>query len=139
MKSVHQLIYETLDLPEEEALSIVGGATIRDKRERMQEFLRNNKWDEAAFKLWIRNEWNPIRSKPLPHKAEMARNVAQAGKQALLTGFKKVSDEEQKQRHTICKTDCEWYRQEDDRCAKCGCFTSFKSRLEAWHCPIDKW
>lgn len=79
------------------------------------------------------------RAKTLPSTIDMAKNVAQAGKQALLSGFKKVSDEDQQRRHSICKNECQWYRAEDDRCSKCGCFTAFKTRLEAWHCPEGKW
>jgi len=76
---------------------------------------------------------------PLPSNTDMAKNIAEASKQAILSGFKKVTDEEQQRRHAICKTNCEFYRHEDDRCSQCGCFTSFKATLEAWHCPIDKW
>lgn len=78
-------------------------------------------------------------TKDLPSKTVMAKNIAMASKQALMSGFKKVSEEEHKRRHLICKSRCEFYRHGDDRCSKCGCFTTYKSRLEAWHCPIDKW
>jgi hypothetical protein len=94
---------------------------------------------DGSVKTISKSEFLALKNKPLPSKAEMARNVVGASLKAIYSGGKKAPPLVQEHRHTICKTNCEWYRQEDDRCAKCGCYTSFKSRLEAWHCPIDKW
>jgi len=59
--SVHQKIYDTLSLPENEALSIVGGGDIRKRRERMLAFLKDHSWNEENYKNWIRGnvatEW----------------------------------------------------------------------------------
>jgi hypothetical protein len=76
--------------------------------------------------------------RPLPPKLDMARNALKAAGQALMSGFKKVSDEEQARRLEICEG-CEFFRQSDKRCSKCGCQLNWKSRLASWHCPIEKW
>ncbi len=47
-----------------------------------------------------------------------------------------VSDEEKERRLSICG-ECEFYT--NGRCAKCGCYINFKTRLETEHCPIKKW
>jgi hypothetical protein len=137
--SVHQKVYNTLDLSEEEAFAVIGGGDIDSiiaRRESLRSYLETNKWDVDKYKQYVRESFS------LPSKTQMAKNVAQAGKQALMSGFKEVSDEEQQRRHNICKSGCPEYIAEGkykDRCAKCGCWTTFKSTLKAWHCPIDKW
>jgi hypothetical protein len=74
----------------------------------------------------------------LPSKLTMAKNAMAAGAQVLRRGREPVSVEEQASRKAICLA-CEFYRKSDDRCSKCGCHLDYKSRLKAWHCPIDKW
>ena len=76
----------------------------------------------------------------LPSKLAMTQNIIGAGAQVLIHGAKKVSREESGRRLSICRA-CEFYHKEggDERCAKCGCFLNLKTRLEAWHCPINKW
>ena len=76
---------------------------------------------------------------PPPSKAAIAQNLAQAMKEAVASGFKFTSIIEQESRYSICKTDCLFYDGGYSRCLKCGCFVKFKSKLEAWHCPIGKW
>lgn len=95
------------------------------------------------FIEWLRNQpegdrRRRVTSQSLPPKKTMAANVLKSGVQAVKSLGKQVSKEEQEQRHNICNS-CEWYRTEDDRCAMCGCWTSHKVKLEAWHCPIKKW
>lgn len=75
---------------------------------------------------------------PLPSTGTMQKNALTAGGQVLRHGAEPVSKKEQKRRKTIC-ADCEFYRKSDDRCSKCGCHMNFKTRLKAWHCPIEKW
>jgi len=48
-----------------------------------------------------------------------------------------ASKEEQDRRLSICHA-CEFLK-DGKRCLKCGCYVNWKSRLEAWHCPINKW
>lgn len=64
------------------------------------------------------------------------KNLAIAARQAMLHP-KPVSTEERERRLSICN-DCEFLK-DGKRCLKCGCFVNWKSRLEAWHCPINKW
>jgi hypothetical protein len=48
-----------------------------------------------------------------------------------------VTEEQQKQRLDICKK-CE-YLKKLDRCSKCGCVMSLKTKLKKAKCPIGKW
>ena len=41
-------------------------------------------------------------------------------------------------RMNICKG-CEFFRQNDSRCSKCGCFMEAKTRFVKTTCPIEKW
>jgi hypothetical protein len=41
-------------------------------------------------------------------------------------------------RLNICKG-CEFFRHEDARCSKCGCFMEAKTRFVKTTCPIQKW
>jgi hypothetical protein len=50
----------------------------------------------------------------------------------------RVPSDEQARRLAICDA-CEFFLRDKNRCAKCGCRLNWKSRLEAWHCPIQKW
>ena len=34
---------------------------------------------------------------------------------------------------------CEFFIKKSGRCAKCGCFMKFKTKLRAGKCPIGKW
>jgi hypothetical protein len=95
---------------------------------------RERSKDAGPFQMRGRKAAEP----ELPSKLTMARNATVATGQALKSRFKKVSGEEQARRLAICN-DCEFFRASDSRCAKCGCQTNWKSRLAAWHCPIDKW
>ena len=74
----------------------------------------------------------------LPSNLKMSKEITKAAAQALTHGIKRVTEQVFQERIGICER-CEWYRQSDRRCARCGCFLKFKARLEAWHCPIDKW
>ena len=50
---------------------------------------------------------------------------------------KTVSENERSKRLEIC-AGCEFYT-DAGRCAKCGCFMKFKSRLRTGSCPIGRW
>jgi hypothetical protein len=75
-------------------------------------------------------------SKTLPSTMTQARNLIGAVGKAIVNPTP-VSPEEQKRRLSIC-VKCEFLI-DGKKCAKCGCNVSWKSRLEAWHCPIQKW
>lgn len=34
---------------------------------------------------------------------------------------------------------CEFFRKDDKRCTKCGCFMEAKTRFAKTNCPIGKW
>lgn len=72
----------------------------------------------------------------LPALTTQAKNIIGAARKALVNR-KPVSKEERERRLAICKA-CEFLK-DGKRCLKCGCHVNWKSRLEAWHCPIDKW
>lgn len=94
----------------------------------------------------------------LPSPLTMARNAAGALGAVIKHGAQQVSDEERERRLAICE-ECPHLivgqalpladddrqagmpalQKKPDRCAKCGCVTSWKSRLAAWHCPVGKW
>jgi hypothetical protein len=74
----------------------------------------------------------------LPSKTQMAKNVIEAGIQAVATRFKEVSKIERLERLTCCDN-CFWLRRVDSRCVKCGCWMAYKSKLKVCHCKIGKW
>jgi hypothetical protein len=39
---------------------------------------------------------------------------------------------------SICKT-CPYYNAQTNRCGKCSCFLSYKTKLSSGKCPIGKW
>jgi len=77
-------------------------------------------------------------SQELPSKIQMAKNLAASTMEHARSGFAKVAEEEKQVRLEICKG-CEFYREEDDRCLKCGCFLKSKSAWKSGKCPIGKW
>jgi hypothetical protein len=72
----------------------------------------------------------------MPSVAAQAKNLVGAIGQAVINP-KRVSQEERERRLSICRA-CE-FLVGGKRCLKCGCGVNWKSRLEAWHCPIEKW
>lgn len=74
----------------------------------------------------------------LPSALSMARNTIRAASDLLVNGFESVDKKELKRREAIC-FECEHFRKSDNRCGKCGCFLQWKSKLRAWHCPVEKW
>ncbi len=75
-------------------------------------------------------------NRQMPSVATQAKNLIGAASKAILNP-KAVSKEERERRLAICNA-CE-FLVDGKRCAKCGCTVNWKSRLEAWHCPIEKW
>jgi hypothetical protein len=72
----------------------------------------------------------------LPSVGAQAVSIFGAAGKALLNP-KPVSSEERERRLAICNA-CEFLI-DGKRCQKCGCHVNWKSRLEAWHCPVGKW
>jgi hypothetical protein len=133
--NVHQVIYETLDKTDEEVFGILGGGSIDpiiDRREKVRMFLKDHEWDLEAYKVWMRS------GVTLPPKRTMVRSFGEAVGDVMKHGISIVDDEEYKKRLAICD-DCEYFLPKHERCSKCGCFMKGKAKVEAWHCPIDKW
>lgn len=56
--SIHQTIFETLRLSDEEVFAIVGGgdiSSVQIRREKMRAFLADHAWSEDAYKDWLRS------------------------------------------------------------------------------------
>lgn len=49
-----------------------------------------------------------------------------------------VTEDVYNQRMQICNT-CEFFRKDDKRCTKCGCFMEAKTRFKKTFCPIHHW
>lgn len=89
-------------------------------------------------------QFKPTKNK-MPSKTQQLKNAVTATGKAIKSGFKRRNKEEQKRRFKICtggtgKKKCEFLIDKIlKRCSKCGCCVGLKKKLEAWHCPIDKW
>ena len=42
------------------------------------------------------------------------------------------------ERETVC-SGCEFFNSEKQRCSRCGCWTSSKTKLTSAKCPVGKW
>jgi hypothetical protein len=87
----------------------------------------------------VSREVTEIEPPALPGIGTMARSLGKAALQAIKNPVK-VSDTERQRRLEICQG-CEFLirGKSHDRCSKCGCFIKWKTALESWHCPINKW
>lgn len=75
---------------------------------------------------------------PMPPLLTRAFNLAGSIVAAVRSRAKRASPAEQARRLAICGG-CEFFKAEGKACLKCGCNLPLKTRLEALHCPIDKW
>jgi hypothetical protein len=79
-----------------------------------------------------------------PSLLRMARNLAgsmaEAAKEALLTGDLVVEEEEFLDRMEVC-IGCAIFDPAEIRCTdpSCGCFLNIKARMAAMYCPQYKW
>ena len=80
----------------------------------------------------------------MPSAAEVAINAGGAAYRAAQALFGasgqsvSVSESERDRRREICAA-CEFFAPKQQRCAKCGCFTHYKTWLRAERCPIGRW
>jgi hypothetical protein len=78
----------------------------------------------------------------LPSFKEMAKGFIGSAKDVLFGAFKGedviVTEEVYNTRINICNS-CEFFRKDDKRCSKCGCFMEAKTRFKSTYCPIHKW
>lgn len=69
-----------------------------------------------------------------PSLVQQAWNVSKAATGFVTSGFQIADQAEQERRIAICHT-CELYDPVKDRCLKCGCKISLKTRIASSHCP----
>lgn len=50
----------------------------------------------------------------------------------------RLSEDDANRRLMICQQ-CEFFKEDQKRCNKCGCFMAVKTYLKAERCPIGKW
>lgn len=76
----------------------------------------------------------------LPSRWQMLKNLVEAAKDVIVEGTEARSTEEIEAALKVC-AGCPHLivNQWGGRCGKCGCKASFKVKLKAWKCPIDKW
>lgn len=135
--SVNEIIISTMDEPAEEVTRLIGAGdvqTVHTKRATILKFLETNEWDEKKYKLWLLSGG----AKKLPPKKTMLTNAMKSALEAAKKPIHRVSEEERDRRLSVCR-DCLFFVSKTTQCSQCGCFLNFKTRLEAWHCPIEKW
>jgi hypothetical protein len=76
--------------------------------------------------------------KKLPSLVQQAKNLSSALANHITSGFTNVSPEIQQSRLAMCYS-CPHYLKESNRCAKCGCNLSAKTKMATSKCPIGKW
>lgn len=77
----------------------------------------------------------------LPSIATMAISAVSAvasEAKAVMQGVPDLSPEEVEARLALCRV-CEFYRDDDGRCSKCGCFMEIKTVLRTSKCPVGTW
>jgi len=86
-----------------------------------------------------------IPTKEFPSLIQQAKNFAGAVVEHARGGFQRTSEEEIKQRISICN-ECEFFAKDSGRCRQCGCFlingilgTEGKIFWKGEKCPIGKW
>jgi hypothetical protein len=77
-------------------------------------------------------------NKKMPSLGKQAVNFITATVDHVADGMKNVSPEEQERRMSICR-DCPFFVEGSERCSKCGCFLSKKTKWKSSSCPINKW
>jgi hypothetical protein len=85
------------------------------------------------------DESDPKKKKIKPSITQMAGNLMNTGRQALVNG--KVSPQIRKERYDICKS-CEYFIEDSKRCSECGCFMEAKTWVGGnpdMLCPKQKW
>ena len=70
--------------------------------------------------------------------ANVVKTLVQVANGAIHGQAVAVSDEEKTRRMEICRA-CDQFKADTQRCMKCGCFMTYKSRLSAGKCSIGKW
>jgi hypothetical protein len=82
-----------------------------------------------------------FKTKSLPPTTQLVKNFTKAVASEVKAVIRKappISQEERTRRLEICHS-CEFFRAEDERCSKCGCFMKYKTAWRSQHCPVGKW
>lgn len=77
-------------------------------------------------------------AKEYPSIFQIAKNAVTAAVAFVGDGLKTVDAAEQARRLDICKG-CDQYDKTQNRCYQCGCYLTFKSKIEGGGCPLGKW
>jgi hypothetical protein len=74
----------------------------------------------------------------MPSVLDMAKNATKAAVNFVKDGFKRVTEEQYKERIEQCnKNECGQFV--NGRCAKCGCFLTLKAWAHSEECPLGFW
>lgn len=95
---------------------------------------------DDLFAILVRRYSSPSPTS-LPSAAAMVKNAATALRDELMAridGRPEIEMEEVDRRLEICHS-CDFFVESQGRCAKCGCFMNFKTKLRSQHCPEGKW
>lgn len=98
---------------------------------------------DLAKEVWANYEQHVAELKEseqpsLPGVGEMAANFAGALLRDLKAGRPRRTPEEVEAILVVCRG-CEFWRSEDQRCGRCGCWVRKKASWAQEHCPIGKW
>ena len=118
---------------------------------------RDAKQDENKYCLepedvdYMRKHFKIAEQSQLPSLPQLVKNATAAAVQEVQARIAKeppIPVEEQNKRLEICRA-CEFFtpnipeldeaKRKQERCVKCGCYMSFKTKLRSQHCPINKW
>ena len=94
--------------------------------------------DALAGEVWADYEKHLADLNSLPSIGQMALNFAGAVARDLKAGRPRRSPEEVESILTICRG-CEHWRNDDQRCGKCGCWIRKKASWAQEHCKLGKW
>ncbi|XHR27602.1 MAG: hypothetical protein ACFUZC_16880 [Chthoniobacteraceae bacterium] len=91
-----------------------------------------------ADQVWADYEKHLAELKTLPSLGEMAANFGGAVLRDLKAGRPRRSPEQVESILTICR-ECQYWRADDQRCGKCGCWIRKKASWAQEHCKLGKW
>lgn len=81
-----------------------------------------------------------FKKKKLPSITTQAVNFSTSIIKHVVGGLPQISDEEQKNRMSICEQCINFIKNEDNpRCSECGCYLKVKTSWANESCPIGKW
>lgn len=91
----------------------------------------------CGFKIKIRQDPTKIhRACPKMSTMEKVESFVSTMADFVTSGFKTSEEDKAGNRLEICKG-CDHF--DGTSCKLCGCVMTWKSKIEAAHCPIDRW